>query len=62
MVTSGLRLGTPALTTRGLKEAEMELVAAWIDRVLGSSGDAATIQAVRGEIRAFCGKFPLFHG
>jgi glycine hydroxymethyltransferase len=61
MVTSGLRLGTPALTTRGLKEAEMELVAAWIDRVLGSSGDAATIQAVRGEIRAFCGKFPLFH-
>jgi len=61
MVTSGLRLGTPALTTRGMKEAEMELVAAWIDRVLGSSGDAATIAAVRGEIRAFCGKFPLFH-
>jgi cyanophycin synthetase len=61
MVTSGLRLGTPALTTRGLKEAEMELVAAWIDRVLGSSGDAATITAVRGEIRSFCGKFPLFH-
>ena len=47
MVTSGLRLGTPALTTRGLKEAEMELVAAWIDRVLGSSGDAAVIAAVR---------------
>jgi len=61
MVTSGLRLGTPALTTRGLKEAEMELVAAWIDRVLGSSGDAAVIAAVRGEIRAFCAKFPLFH-
>jgi glycine hydroxymethyltransferase len=61
MVTSGLRLGTPALTTRGLKEAEMELVAAWIDRVLGTSGDAATIAAVRGEIRSFCGKFPLFH-
>jgi glycine hydroxymethyltransferase len=61
MVTSGLRLGTPALTTRGLKEAEMEFVAAWIDRVLGSSGDAAVIAAVRGEIRAFCAKFPLFH-
>ena len=61
MVTSGLRLGTPALTSRGLKEAEMELVAAWIDRVLGTSGDAATIDAVRGEIRAFCSKFPLFH-
>jgi glycine hydroxymethyltransferase len=61
MVTSGLRLGTPALTTRGLKEAEMELVAAWIDRVLGTSGDAAAIAAVRGEIRSFCGRFPLFH-
>ena len=61
MITSGLRLGTPALTSRGLKEAEMEQVAAWIDRVLGSSGDAATIAAVRGEIRTFCGKFPLFH-
>jgi glycine hydroxymethyltransferase len=61
MVTSGLRLGTPALTSRGLKEAEMAEVAAWIDRVLGSSGDAATIDAVRGEIRAFCGRFPLFH-
>ena len=61
MVTSGLRLGTPALTTRGLKEAEMEQVAAWIDRVLGSSGDAAVIAAVRAEIRAFCSRFPLFH-
>ena len=61
MLTSGLRLGTPALTTRGLKEADMELVAAWIDRVLGSSGDAATITAVRAEIRAYCAKFPLFH-
>ena len=61
MITSGLRLGTPALTTRGLKEADMELVAAWIDRVLGSAGDAATIAAVRAEIRAYCAKFPLFH-
>ncbi len=61
VLTSGLRLGTPALTTRGLKEADMELVAAWIDRVLGSSGDAATITAVRAEIRAYCAKFPLFH-
>jgi glycine hydroxymethyltransferase len=61
VATSGLRLGTPALTTRGLKEADMELVANWIDRVLGSSGDAATVTAVRAEVRAFCLKFPLFH-
>jgi glycine hydroxymethyltransferase len=61
MMTSGLRLGTPALTTRGLKEAERELVAAWIDRVLGASGDGSTVEAVRLEIRSFCAGFPLFH-
>ncbi len=61
VLTSGLRLGTPALTTRGLKEPEMELVAAWIDRVLGSSGDATVITTVRSEVRAFCARFPLFH-
>jgi glycine/serine hydroxymethyltransferase len=39
----------------------MELVAAWIDRVLGASGDASTVEAVRLEIRSFCAGFPLFH-
>ncbi len=58
-VTSGLRLGSPALTTRGLKEGEMQQVAEWIDRVLGSAGDAATCEKVRGEIAEFCTKFPL---
>jgi glycine hydroxymethyltransferase len=61
MVTSGLRLGTPALTTRGLREPEMKLVAAWLDRVMAAKGDAAVNAAVRGEIRAFCAKFPLPH-
>ncbi len=58
-VTSGLRLGTPALTTRGLKEAEMSQVAEWIDRVLGAGGDAATCEKVRGEIAEFCKRYPL---
>jgi glycine hydroxymethyltransferase len=61
MVTSGLRLGTPALTTRGLKEAEMVKVADWLDRVMVAKGDEATCAAVREEIRAFCGQFPLPH-
>ena len=61
MVTSGLRLGTPALTTRGLKEAEMKLVAGWLDRVMVGKGDAAVTAAVREEIRDFCGRFPLPH-
>ena len=58
-VTSGLRLGTPALTTRGLKEADMEKVAAWIDRVLAGAGDEGVINTVREEVRAFCADYPM---
>jgi glycine hydroxymethyltransferase len=61
MVTSGLRLGTPALTTRGLKEPEMDRVAGWLDRVLVAKGEAGETSRVREEIRQFCRKFPLFH-
>ena len=59
-VTSGLRLGTPALTTRGLKEAEMSQVAALIDRVLSTNGDAAVTKQVRQDVRALCAKFPVW--
>ena len=61
MVTSGLRLGTPALTTRGLKEPEMVRVADWLDRVMAGGGDDAVCAAVAEEIRAFCADFPLPH-
>jgi glycine hydroxymethyltransferase len=61
MVTSGLRLGTPALTTRGLREQEMSLVAEWLDRVMGSKGDASMCESVRKEIHSFCDQFPLPH-
>ncbi len=61
MVTSGLRLGTPALTTRGFREPEMRAVAEWIDRVMISKGDAAVCASVNGEIRAMCARFPLMH-
>ena len=58
-VTSGLRLGTPALTTRGLKEDEIREVASFIDRVLASNGkDAAE---VRKDVRAMCERFPMPH-
>jgi glycine hydroxymethyltransferase len=59
--TSGIRLGTPAVTTRGFKEAEIKKIAAWIDRVLGSKGDAAVAAAVKGEIAELCKKFPMPH-
>ena len=58
-VTSGLRLGTPALTTRGFKEPQMTQVAALIDRVLAGSGDDAVTSRVREEVRALCAEFPL---
>ncbi|RMH26283.1 MAG: serine hydroxymethyltransferase, partial [Planctomycetota bacterium] len=58
-VTSGLRLGSPAATTRGFGPAEMRRVAGWIDRVLGSSGDAAECAAVRREVADLCAAFPL---
>ncbi|HSX34311.1 MAG TPA: serine hydroxymethyltransferase [Candidatus Saccharimonadales bacterium] len=56
---SGIRLGTPALTTRGLKEAEMEQVAEWIDRALSANGQDAKLDAIRQEILAFAKEYPL---
>ncbi|RMF64960.1 MAG: serine hydroxymethyltransferase [Calditrichaeota bacterium] len=59
-VTSGIRIGTPALTTRGMKEAEMEEVARLIDRVLTNVEDEAVARSVAGEVRELCSKFPLY--
>jgi glycine hydroxymethyltransferase len=56
---SGIRIGTPALTTRGMKEAEMKRVGAWILEVLSAVDNTATIDRVRGEIREFCKNFPV---
>ena len=56
---SGIRIGTPALTTRGMKEAEMRQVGAWILRVLKGASDQATIDAVRNEIAQFTKNFPV---
>ncbi len=57
-VTSGIRVGTPAVTTRGLKVQEMELIAGWIERVI-TERDESSISAVRQEIRLLCDRFPL---
>lgn len=60
MVTSGLRIGTPALTTRGMKEPEMKQIAEWIDRVLSNHNNETIKNQVRKEIKELCEKFPLY--
>jgi glycine hydroxymethyltransferase len=60
-VTSGLRLGTPALTTRGLRERDMEKVADFIDRAIHAKDDAATLKKIRAEVEQFAGGFPMPH-
>ncbi len=62
METSGLRLGTPALTTRGMGPDEMRTIAELIVKVIGSEGDAKTAEAVRGEVHSMCEQFKLPHG
>jgi glycine hydroxymethyltransferase len=61
MQTSGIRLGTPAVTTRGMREPEMTQIAGWIDSAVTSGGDEAVLTAIREEVRKFCAGFPLPH-
>lgn len=59
-VTSGIRLGTPATTTRGMKEPEMVKIAEFISRVLNQTGNGSLLKNIRKEVREFCLGFPLF--
>jgi glycine hydroxymethyltransferase len=59
-VTSGVRLGTPAITTRGMKEIEMEQIAGFIARVVDNLGDKEAYFAIAEEVRELCTKFPLY--
>src|SRR5436190_4957330 len=60
-VTSGLRLGTPAVTTRGLKEKDLETVAELIDRALLAKDSPETLSKIKGEVAEFCKRFPMPH-
>ena len=59
-VTSGLRIGTPAITTRGFKEPEMERLATWIADLLDHFGDEGVVERVRSEVVALCARFPVY--
>jgi glycine hydroxymethyltransferase len=59
LVTSGIRLGTPAMTTRGLKEDDFVQVAEFIDKVITNIGNESIYEQVRNEVKEFTSKFPL---
>jgi len=60
-VASGIRLGTPIVSTRGMMEAEMREIVTLVDRVLQHRQDAAVLDEVRGQAKALCSRFPIFH-
>ena len=62
MVASGIRVGTPALTTRGMREAEMEQIGVLMARVLAAPDDDRAIAMVKTEVEALCRRFPLYQG
>ncbi len=59
-ITSGIRIGTPAMTTRGLGIGEMKLVANWIYQALECKGNEATLEKIRNEVKELCKKFPVY--
>ena len=59
-VTSGIRIGTPALTTRGLREPEMREIAGFIDEAIAARADDQALARIRNEVREMCGRFPLY--
>lgn len=59
-VTSGIRVGVPAITTRGMKETHMETVVAFIDKVLTNADDETLLASVKGDVKEFMKQFPLY--
>jgi glycine hydroxymethyltransferase len=59
-ITSGIRLGTPALTTRGMKETQMKQIGLWIFEALESKGDSSKLATIRSQVKELCRSFPVY--
>jgi len=59
-VTGGIRIGTPAVTSRGLKEKDMKQVAGWMNRAIMNRRDEQEIAKIRNEVRVLCERFPIY--
>ena len=59
-VTSGIRIGTPSITTRGFREAEASRVASWICDIIDNMGNEALVERIKGEAKALCNRFPMY--
>ena len=60
MDPSGLRIGVPAITTRGMKEREVKKIVGWMDRALRSKNDESLLRELRKEVRELCKRYPLY--
>ena len=60
MITSGIRIGTPAVTTRGMKESEMSVIAEFIDKALQARTDQRALEAIALDVKQFCSAFPIW--
>jgi glycine hydroxymethyltransferase len=60
MVASGIRVGTPAVTTRGIREPEMDIIGDLISRALSAPGDDRALGMIKTEVERLCRKFPLY--
>ncbi len=62
MVTSGIRIGTPAVTTRGLKEKHMALIAGLLDEAIAKRADDKALKGIKEQVKALCAGFPMYPG